>query len=246
MSRPRKPFGNNQPGRLPATMMKVLAAEMSDPGRLRRAKQYANDGSVLDIIVEPGVVTCEVQGSRATPYVASLAVRRGGGMPLRRDVEATCTCPDDANWDQHACKHVLAAMLVFANELLIEPELLDVWRDNDVEADTAPHPDEHGDEHGDQHDDEPWPNDVGADDVEPRRRHLRLVRDGIEQAREARRAAAPEPVYADPLAEFLTVPEGRQLPEIPDLERIEPRLPRRPDLAAVLRDAYTHLRIEWD
>ena len=30
MSRPRKPFGANHPGRLPATMMKVLAAEMSD------------------------------------------------------------------------------------------------------------------------------------------------------------------------------------------------------------------------
>ena len=30
-----KPFGANHPGRLPATMMKVLAAEMSDPSRLR-------------------------------------------------------------------------------------------------------------------------------------------------------------------------------------------------------------------
>ena len=52
MSRPRKPFGANHPGRLPATMMKVLAAEMSDPSRLRRGKQYAKDGSVLDIIIE--------------------------------------------------------------------------------------------------------------------------------------------------------------------------------------------------
>ena len=50
MSRPRKPFGANHPGRLPATMMKVLAAEMSDPSRLRRGKQYAKDGSVLDIV----------------------------------------------------------------------------------------------------------------------------------------------------------------------------------------------------
>ena len=165
-------------------------------------------------------------------------------MPLRRDVEATCTCPDDANWDQHACKHVLAAMLVFANELLIEPELLDVWRGNDLGVDTAPPTDEH--DEPDEPDDEPWTNDRRVDDVEPRRRHLRLVRNGIEQAREARRSAAPDPVYADPLAEYLTVPERRRLPEIPDLERIEPRLPRRPDLASVLRDAYAHLRIEWD
>ena len=40
MSRPRKPFGANHPGRLPATMMKVLAAEMTDPSRLRRGKQF--------------------------------------------------------------------------------------------------------------------------------------------------------------------------------------------------------------
>ena len=64
MSRPRKPFGSSHPGRLPATMVKVLAAEMSDPQRLRRGKQYAHDGSVTDIIIEPGLVTAEVQGSR--------------------------------------------------------------------------------------------------------------------------------------------------------------------------------------
>jgi uncharacterized Zn finger protein len=34
-------------------MMKVLAAEMSDPSRLRRGKQYAKDGSVLDIVIDP-------------------------------------------------------------------------------------------------------------------------------------------------------------------------------------------------
>ena len=67
MSRPRKPFGANHPGRLPATMMKVLAAEMSDPSRLRRGKQYAKDGSVLDIVIDPGTVTCEIQGSRSMP-----------------------------------------------------------------------------------------------------------------------------------------------------------------------------------
>ena len=99
MSRPRKPFGATHPGRLPATMMKVLAAEMSDPQRLRRGKQYAHDGSVTDIIVEPGIVTCEVQGSRSTPYIAQIEVTAGDGMPLRRDITARCTCPDDDNWD---------------------------------------------------------------------------------------------------------------------------------------------------
>ena len=48
-------------------MVKVLAAEMSDPSRHRKGKQYAIDGSILDIIIEPGIVTCEIQGSRSMP-----------------------------------------------------------------------------------------------------------------------------------------------------------------------------------
>ena len=108
-------------------MVKVLAAEMSDPQRLRRGKQYAHDGSVTDIIVEPGLVTCEVQGSRPTPYIAQIEVSAGDGMPLRRDITAHCSCPDDDSWDGRACKHVVAAMFVLSDELLLEPELLDVW-----------------------------------------------------------------------------------------------------------------------
>ncbi len=145
MSRPRKPFGANHPGRLPATMMKVLAAEMSDPSRLRRGKQYAKDGSVLDIIIEPGVVTCEIQGSRSTPYIASIEVRPGDGMPLRRDITTACTCPDDDNWDGYACKHVVAAMFTLSDELLLEPELLDLWRNRTTGPATAPDGPRHSD-----------------------------------------------------------------------------------------------------
>ncbi len=251
MSRPRKPFGAQQPGRLPSTMMKVLAAEMSDPQRLRRGKQYAKDGSVLDIVVEPGVVTCEVQGSRSTPYIASLEVSMGNGMPLRRDVHAVCNCPDDDNWSDHACKHVLATMFTFADELLMEPGLLDVWRGNepdddaddaaeDDDADRADTSDRRRNEASD--DDQP-------DDIPKRRRHLQLVRDGMEQGRAERRQQAAERTrepIADPLADVLSIPEGTSLPEIPHLERAEERLPRRPELASILRDAYRSLRIDWD
>ena len=237
MSRPRKPFGAQQPGRLPATMMKVLAAEMSDPQRLRRGKQYAKDGSVLDIIVESAVVTCEVQGSRATPYIASLEVTTGDGMPLRRDVRAVCNCPDDDNWGDHACKHVIATMFVFADELLIEPELLDVWRGNESRDTDDPQA---------AHDDAADDDDV---DFPRRRRHLRLVREGMEQGRAERREQharrEPEPVV-DPIADVLTAPDGSMLPEIPHLERSEERLPRRPELATILRDAFQHLRIDWE
>ncbi len=249
MSRPRKPFGAQQPGRLPSTMMKVLAAEMSDPQRLRRGKQYAKDGSVLDIIVEPGVVTCEVQGSRSTPYIASLEVSMGDGMPLRRDVHSVCTCPDDDNWDDHACKHVLATMFAFADELLIEPELLDVWRGNEERpaesASDATDPGEDDSTEDDSTDD----GDDDTDDIPRRRRHLQLVRDGMEQGRAERKQQAAERTrepLADPLADVLGIPEGASLPEIPHLERVEERLPRRPELAAILRDVYRNLRIDWD
>ena len=251
MSRPRKPFGAQQPGRLPATMMKVLAAEMSDPQRLRRGKQYAKDGSVLDIVVDPGVVTCEVQGSRSTPYIAALEVTPGDGMPLRRDVHAVCNCPDDDNWNDRACKHVIATMFAFADELLIEPELLDVWRGNErTDVDSTDRDDDADDARpGHASDDRDDDGGRGEDDLPRRRRHLQLVRDGMEQGREERREQhtrqAREP-FVDPIADVLAIPDGVSLPEVPHLERGEERLPRRPELATILRDAYRHLHIDWD
>lgn len=242
MSRPRKPFGANHPGRLPATMMKVLAAEMSDPSRLRRGKQYAKDGSVLDIVIDPGTVTCEIQGSRSTPYIAVVAVTPGNGMPLRRDVRYTCTCPDNDNWDNYACKHVVATMFTLSDEFLLEPELLDVWRgrasdfeDRDDHRET----DEDEDEPEDHDDDSSLSFRVGSGTTG---RHLRLVRPG-EGAVRAREAQRP---VVDPLADLLRIPEGAALPDIGDTERIEPQLPRSRDLAAVMRDALGNLRIEWD
>jgi len=44
----------------------------------------------------------------------------------------------------------------------------------------------------------------------------------------------------------LCVPEGATLPDIPEIERIEPELPRSRELASAFRDALAHLRIEWD
>jgi len=232
-------------------MMKVLAAEMSDPQRLRRGKQYAKDGSVLDIIIEPGVVTCEVQGSRSTPYIASLEVSTGDGMPLRRDVHAVCNCPDDANWDDHACKHVLATMFTFADEILMEPELLDVWRGNEVGVDARGADDEHDDPESidPENDEADEPDEPDGDDIPRRRRHLQLVRDGMEQGRAERKQQAAERArepIPDPLADVLAIPDGAALPEIPHLQRADERLPRRPELATILRDAYRSLRIDWD
>ena len=244
MSRPRKPFGTNQPGRLQSTMMKVLAAEMSDPQRSRKGKRYAADGSVIDITIEEGTVIAEVQGSRATPYVATLEVSPGDGMPLRRDLHAHCTCPDDDNWNDRICKHVVALMYTFADELLIEPELLDVWRANDRTEVAEPDADSR-----DATDDEA--DDTG-DDQPHRRRHLHLVRDGVEAARREREQELdgdppePEPELIDPLHAVVGVPEGHTIPFVPVLDPVDPPLPRRPELGALLRDAMRELRIDWD
>jgi hypothetical protein len=257
MSRPRKPFGSTGRGRLPSTMMRVLSAEMSDPQRHRRGKRYAADDAVLDITIEPGIVTCEVQGSRATPYLASLLVRPGDGMPLRRDVTAHCTCPDDENFEGHACKHVIATMYAFSDELMIEPELLDLWRGNSIAPDRdgnrddgsgEGHEDDQDDESGDRH------GDDGDDSVNEqsghdrrslrRRRHLTLVSDRRSTALDDEHA--DEPPDGDPLAHHLAAPAGTALPAPPVLEPLEQPAPARPELAAVLRDALGHARVEWD
>lgn len=240
MSRPRNPFGSSHPGRLPATMVKVLAAEMSDPSRLRRGKQYAKDRSVLDIVIEPGVVVCEVQGSRPTPYLATIEVSPGDGMPLRRDITCHCTCPDDDNWDNHACKHVVAALFTLSNEFLLEPELLDVWRARDTDAAD----DEDGDEDDDEDDDG---TPAGRARPQVRRRHLSLVRTGDDaDAGDADDASSPPSRHEDPLRAVLRVPPGASLPDIPLLEPAELLAPKRPELAATLRDALGHVRVEWD
>jgi hypothetical protein len=228
-------------------MMKVLAAEMADPQRLRRGKRLAKDGSVLDIVVEPGAVVCEIQGSRPTPYVVTLEVSFGNGMPLKRDVNGHCTCPDADNlWGTGAggsdiCKHTVATMYALADELLIEPELLDLWRGRDTTSSastdtplTAHEPDDAVPASS--------PRTRPSEHPALTRRHLRVV-GGTDHDDTAE--PVPEPV-GDRLASLLTVPTGASLPEIGHLERMEPVLPPRRDLAAVIRDAAENLRIEWE
>ena len=220
-------------------MVKVLAAEMSDPQRLRRGKQYAHDGSVTDIIIEAGLVTCEVQGSRPTPYIAQIEVAAGDGMPLRRDITAHCSCPDDDSWDGRACKHVVAAMFVLSDEFLLEPELLDVWRGR-----------EPGSRSGGSVGDEPT-----GDRPAGERAHLRLVHSvpGRTRSSDATGEFSLVPdvsdIADDPpdrIGALLQVPDGAGLPEVPVLDRVDLTPPRRQDLGLVLSDALRHMRVDWD
>lgn len=138
MALPRQPFGPDQPGRLTATMLKVLAAEMSDAARLSRGQRYHADRAVTDIEVTAGLVRCEVQGARPDPYVVRLQVFGGQGTPLRSEVRVDCECPDADISMLRACKHAVAALFTLADEVAIEPEVLTRWRSGPTAPPRAP------------------------------------------------------------------------------------------------------------
>jgi hypothetical protein len=137
VTRPRRSFGGNPPGRVAGAMLRALAAELSDPSRFTRAKTYARDDAVVDIEIEPGVVRAQVQGSRYEPYATELhvgAIDDPGSVSLaelipdRHEIGASCTCPDGGPLGVAYCKHVLATVLVLADEITVEPALLSRWR----------------------------------------------------------------------------------------------------------------------
>jgi uncharacterized Zn finger protein len=133
--------------------------------RMQRGRRYARAGQVLSFDVHAGMLVAQVQGSRPTPYVvtvasesltveqwanvdAALGARVGfvarllaGEVPpdledVFRDaavdlfpaswstLDARCSCPD---WE-NPCKHIAAAMYVFADQLDDDPWLLLAWR----------------------------------------------------------------------------------------------------------------------
>jgi hypothetical protein len=145
MTAPRRLVTPHPQGRLPAAMLRALAAELSDPGRFSRAKAYARDGAVIDIVIEPGEVRGEVQGSRYEPYVATIYAAPApndegllGLIPERSEIMAACSCPDAETFG--VCKHALAVLLVLADELTIEPDLLARWRGGDAQASPVAQP----------------------------------------------------------------------------------------------------------
>ena len=118
-------------GRLLMTMVNVLTAGLSDPSRLGRGRTYARQGAVLDLHVEAGELTASVQGSRSRPYEVTVHVaaattfdNTAALVPARRDIRFSCTCPD---WDD-PCKHAVAVMVAFAEDVGEDPALLAHWR----------------------------------------------------------------------------------------------------------------------
>jgi uncharacterized Zn finger protein len=220
VSRPRRPFGPNAPGRLPATMIKVLAAEMSDAARLARGKRYWADDAVIDIVIGHGAVTAEVQGSRSLPYVVTLEARPGLQAPSRREVTVRCTCPDDDGTGRFACKHAVAALFALSDEVAVDPDVLARWRRTDSQGRTD-----------DQHD-----HDELEDELPAR---------GRDQSMRTPRAVPAPRDDTSWLGEALRAPAGAALPAVPTLLAVtRSRLPDR-TAGAVLDDALAALSARW-
>lgn len=136
--------GADPHARLIGTMVDVLVAELAEPGRLRRGRALAQQGAVVSLDVEPGLVAAAVQGSERDPYtvtvrVATVAPPAPGGrvgelVPHRRQLRFECTCPDD----DVPCKHAVAAMARFTQRLSYDPSLFLRWRTGADELGTGP------------------------------------------------------------------------------------------------------------
>lgn len=244
MSRPRKPYGPHVPGRLMATMIKVLAAEMSDQGRLSRGKRYWADDAVIDIVIGHGAVTAEIQGSRREPYVVTIEASGGSGVPTRSEVWVQCTCPDDTGSGGDACKHAVAAMFALSDEVAIDPTLIDRWRaGRRLAADgVAPVTELSTRLQGRVEDDE-------DDDDEDEGDGYRSVDDdsNVIELRPGSSFASFSKVPAfDELAALLRSPTGGMPPTFPDPERIDHHGLRDRLLAEVLNDALDHLELRWE
>ena len=216
MSRPRRPFGPDQPGRLQATMLKVLAAEMSDPSRLMRGKRLRAEDAVVDLVIGHGAATAVVQGSRPDPYVVTLLTRAGRAVPSRRDVTIRCTCPDDDGAGGVACKHGVAAMFALADEVSLDADVLARWRRSDTIGD-------------------PEADDLEADDLE--------ADDGARAAVAV--PAVTDPLVAE-ISDLLRPPDGARLPVLPELTALDAAGAPDRLVADVLDDALAHLRVRWE
>jgi hypothetical protein len=123
--------------RLLATLINVLVAGASDPTRLSKGRTYARQGAVVYVDVVPGLLTGEVQGNRSQAYTVEVStdlVRHVNSVadlvPAREEVMFQCSCPD---WED-PCKHTVAVMSAFSEQVSHDPGVLLHWRG----ADTPP------------------------------------------------------------------------------------------------------------
>jgi len=127
-------------GKLASTLLSVAVAGMADPPRFRRGKSLVVEGAVTRLDVSTGRLVVTVLGSRNDPYQVIVAVHPSARpdlstpellrtqinrlTPEGSELMTSCSCPDDAD----PCKHVVAALLAFAAELVSRPELVVEFR----------------------------------------------------------------------------------------------------------------------
>jgi uncharacterized Zn finger protein len=215
-----------------STMIRVLAAEMSDQSRLSRGKRYHADDAVIDIVIGHGAVTAEVRGSRFEPYVVTIEADSGSGVPARREIWVQCTCPDDSGTGAELCKHAVAAMFALSDEVALEPELVDRWRAGrrrpsaDGMADVT---ELNARRRGDVERDDETDDDVDGLDAE------------IIQLHEPERDTS-----LDVLSTLLGAPAGAAPPTFPEVAPIDHARLRERMVREVLDDALDHLELRWE
>ena len=134
-------MSDERSGVLASAAWTAAIAGRADPSRYRRGKEYLREQAVTSLLVRPGIITAEVLGTRAEPYLVSITVpggvfQRSAGlsMPAASSLRFTCSCPD---WEA-PCKHAVAVALAFAERLRLAPHLLAELADPDAEQ--APEP----------------------------------------------------------------------------------------------------------
>jgi uncharacterized Zn finger protein len=108
---------SKQRGRMAATWWSQRLVELLDSyglgARMQRGRRYARQGQLVSFGVQPGVLVAQVQGSRRTPYVVTVAA-----PPL-----------SDAQWER--IEATMRTRAAFAARLLageVPPELEAVFK----------------------------------------------------------------------------------------------------------------------
>jgi hypothetical protein len=233
------------PGKLLATMLSVATAGLLDAVRFRRGREYARSGAVTVLDIEPGSLRGSVQGSRPEPYeveVRTTTVAAPAGSsptalavvaPNAAELWTFCSCPDG---DGGACKHVVAALLCFADEVALRPDLLMAWR---APAEGAPSPRAVVGSRRPLADLEPSPEPTRAGTVS-------TLRPGTKPAPTA---PPPSPFATDEWRQFTSAPPGA-----PDVDQVTVAVREAPplnlgreplggvDLSAMIRSALQAMR----
>jgi len=173
-------------------------------------------------VVGHGAVRAVIQGSRPDAYVVTIEAAEGTGVPSKREVWISCTCPDDGV-ETEACKHAVAALFALSDEVAIEPELIERWRTGSARR-------------------RPATSGLAPSDLAT---VVPLRRDQPAAAHDR----PPEPPPRDPIAEELAMllgaPNAAPPPEFPAVTAFEHTGIRDRQLADVLDDAIAHLAIDW-